>query len=109
MDLGESRRKRERELLRAAASRPPPLPWLDDAGTSFLQERLSPVEAVVGPVREGEDGGVHQLPHPRVALLLAGTEPQVRNLRKKTGYSATLEPEGNRQTRGGDGPFGQSG
>lgn len=59
--------------------------------TSFLQQRLPPVEAVVGPVCEGEDGRVHQLPHPRVALLLAGTEAQVRNLRKHTGDSANAQ------------------
>lgn len=49
--------------------------------TSFLQQRLSPVEAVVWSVRERQDGGVHQLPHPGVALLLAGAEAQVGNLR----------------------------
>lgn len=47
---------------------------------SLLQQALSPVEAVVGAVGHGQDGRVCQLPHPRVALLLAGTEAQVRDL-----------------------------
>lgn len=46
-------------------------------------------------MREGEDGRVHELPHPRVALLLAGAEPQVRNLRpgqrESKGDSAKLK------------------
>lgn len=50
---------------------------------SVLQERLPPGEAVVGSVREGEDGRVHQLPHPRVPLLLAAAEAQVGNLDPK--------------------------
>lgn len=50
---------------------------------SVLQERLPPGEAVVWSVREGEDGRVHQLPHPRVPLLLTATETQVRNLNPK--------------------------
>jgi len=49
-------------------------------GRSLLQQALSPVEAVVGAVGHGQDGRVYQLPHPRVALLLAGTESQVRDL-----------------------------
>ena len=47
---------------------------------SVVQQALPPVEAVVGAVGDGQDGGVHQLPLPRVPLLLAGTEAQVRDL-----------------------------
>jgi acylphosphatase len=49
---------------------------------SFLKEGLLPVEAVVGSMCEGQDGWVHQLPDPRVALLLAGTETQVGDLQE---------------------------
>lgn len=65
--------------------------------SSLLQQRLSPVEAVVWPVREGEDGRVHELPHAGVALLLAGAEAQVWNLRpnqrESKGSSAKIEPK----------------
>lgn len=33
--------------------------WGSLGQTSFLEKRLPPVEGVVGPVREGEDGRVH--------------------------------------------------
>lgn len=48
---------------------------------SFLHQGLPPVKAVVGPMCEGEDGRVHQLPHPCVSLLLTGTEAQIGDLR----------------------------
>lgn len=61
---------------------------------SFLEEGLPPVEAVVGSVCEGQDGRVHQLPDPRVALLLAGTETQVGDLQEgKRLSSAAIKAE----------------
>lgn len=47
---------------------------------SFLKKCLPPVKWVVRSMCEGEDGRVHQLPHPRVPLLLAGAEAQVGDL-----------------------------
>ena len=50
------------------------------AWPSILQEGLSPVEAVIGPVGQREDGRVGQLPHPRLTHLLTRTEAQVGDL-----------------------------
>ena len=61
---------------------------------SFLEEGLPPVEAVVGSMCEGQDGWVHQLPDPRVTLLLARTETQVGDLQEgKRLSSAAIKAE----------------
>lgn len=60
----------------------------------FLKEGLLPVEAVVGSMCEGQDGRVHQLPDPCVALLLTGTETQVGDLQEgKRLSSAAIKAE----------------
>lgn len=51
---------------------------------SILQQSFPPVEAVIGPMSQGEDGRVHELPHPRLAHLFTGTKTQVRDLEEWT-------------------------
>lgn len=71
----------------------------------FLKEGLLPVEAVVGSMCEGQDGRVHQLPDPCVALLLTGTETQVGDLQegKRLSSAATkavrVERQGGRKRK----------
>lgn len=53
----------------------------------FLKKCLPPVKCVVRSMCEGEDGRVHQLPHPCVPLLFTGAEAQVGDLRSEAGQS----------------------
>ncbi|KAK0131171.1 hypothetical protein N1851_034144 [Merluccius polli] len=64
----------------------------------FIQQvrlNLSRVEAVVWAMGHGQDGRVYQLPYPRVALLLAGTEAQAHKPYHSSSTAALLERSAN--------------